>query len=132
MKTLKRGQLAVDKKRLVEHCHELHQALNYMDKVMEEPPSKDRDRKFADGANAINLALHILEHFEMGVSLEKLGTECPIPKAKDRYISGELPACFMSFIRGQHLSKEWDKHFQQWLQTDDGAKYKKEAGFDFD
>lgn len=78
MGTLKRGQIAVNKKSLIDHCQTLHQALNYLDKVMLEKESVDRGKKIAKVYNAINFSLHSIEHFELKIPLDKLGKKCKL------------------------------------------------------
>jgi len=77
MTELKRGQIAVNKKELITHCQCIHSALNYLDLVMKEPQSNERGKQIARAWNQINFSLHRLEHFELGVPLDKLGTKLP-------------------------------------------------------
>jgi len=117
MDTLKRGQIGVNKNRLIEHCISLHSSLNYLDKVMLEKESNERGKKIAKAWNAINFSLHTLEHFDLNIPLDKLGTECPLPKKSVNYVDGVLPSCFSAFIKSKQLSKEWDKWFKDWQNT---------------
>ena len=71
-KCLKRGQIAVNKKRLHEHCKLLRNCLLKLDKTMTEKESVQRGKKVAEIANEINYSLDIIEHFELNVPLNKL------------------------------------------------------------
>ena len=73
IKILKRGEIAVNRKSLIEHCRVLHEALNYLDSIMKEKESYDRGKKIANVSNEINFSLHTLEHFQLKIPLEKLG-----------------------------------------------------------
>lgn len=81
-KQLKRGEIPVNKKNLIEHCSALHDALNKLDETMKEKESFERGRKISKIANEINLSLHRIEHFELGIPLDKLGTKCILDKRK--------------------------------------------------
>ena len=68
---LKRGQIAVDKKRLTEHLKMLNKAVKYLDKAMNEPESKERGEKVAKFCNAIEFSVHTIEHFDLNMPLGK-------------------------------------------------------------
>lgn len=68
---LKRGQIAVDKKRLTAHLQMLNKAVKYLDKAMNEPESKDRGKKVAEFCNAIEYSVHTIEHFDLNMPLGK-------------------------------------------------------------
>lgn len=74
-KELKRGQIAISKKALINHCHIVHECLNDMDKIMSEKESVERGKKIAVAMNKLNLSLHSIERYELGVPLNKLGTK---------------------------------------------------------
>lgn len=67
MKELKRGQIAVNKKTLTEHCELLRKELNKIDLLMTEKESVDRGKKIAKVCNAINYSLDKVERFELGI-----------------------------------------------------------------
>ena len=73
MKELKRGQIGVNKKRLIDHCKIVRNSLNYIDKIMTEKESLERGKKIAKACNEINFSIDTIEHFELGVSINKLG-----------------------------------------------------------
>ena len=73
---LKRGEIAVNKKTLINHCESLHNCLNTLDKVMKEPESFKRGQKIAKISNAINMEIHLIEHFMLAIPLKKLGNNC--------------------------------------------------------
>lgn len=71
------GKILVSKKALVDHCEVIHSGLNSMDKIMQEKESHDRGKNIARVCNEVNMSLHRIEHFELGVPLSKLGTSYP-------------------------------------------------------
>lgn len=77
MKQLKRGEIAVDKKRFFRHLHLMHKVINYVDALFEQQPSFERGAKISKAINTINFSLHEIEHFDLNVPLDKLGKELP-------------------------------------------------------
>lgn len=73
---LKRGEIAVNKRSLINHVESLHNCLNTLDKVMAEKESFQRGQKVAKISNAINVEIHAIEHFLLGIPLKKLGDTC--------------------------------------------------------
>jgi len=67
LKTLKRGQIGVDKKALSDHCKTIRSALNAMDKVMQKKESHERGRKIAKICNVINYSLDMIEVFQLKI-----------------------------------------------------------------
>lgn len=80
MKTLKRGQIAVNRKNLIIFCRTVHKAINDVDALMAIPATSskeksERGKNIAKVMNSINLSLHAIEYFELGIPLKKLGTD---------------------------------------------------------
>jgi hypothetical protein len=72
-KILKRGQIAVDKRRLILHCNILQNCINKLDEVMKVPESNLRGKMVAKIVNEIDLSLQCIEHFELKIPIEKVG-----------------------------------------------------------
>lgn len=70
-KILKRGQIAVDKKRLIDHCQTLRNIISAADKVMKEPESHERGKKIAQIINGIEYTLDVIEHFDLKKPFKK-------------------------------------------------------------
>jgi len=77
MEKLKRGQVIVEKKHLVEHCEITHSFLNTMDEIMKMKESHERGKMIAQAMNVLNTSLHAVEHFILNVPIEKLGNKYP-------------------------------------------------------
>lgn len=73
MNNLKRGQIIVNRKTIIEHCNTIQNCLNLLDQVMKQPESNLRGKQIARIANDITYSLHHLEHFELKISLECVG-----------------------------------------------------------
>jgi hypothetical protein len=70
---VRRGQIAVDKRRLIDHCNTLQNCLNKLDVEMKLPSSIERGKIIAKIANEIDLSLQGIEHFELNIPLKNVG-----------------------------------------------------------
>ncbi len=70
---LKKGQIIVNRKTIIEHCNTVQNCLNLLDNVMKQPESDIRGKQIAKIANDITYSLHHLEHFELRIPLESVG-----------------------------------------------------------
>lgn len=71
-KYLKRGEIAVNRKSLSDHCACFSKALDDMDIVMKEKDSFERGKKIALIMNRINFTNHTIQHFMLDIPLKKL------------------------------------------------------------
>ena len=69
---LKRGQVAVSKKRMVEHLNCLYGIELQLDIVMKEKDSYQRGEKIAKLVNQLTQLRQSFQHFELGVPLKKI------------------------------------------------------------
>lgn len=69
---LKRGQVAVSKKRMLEHLNCLYRIELQFDVVMKEEDSFQRGGKIAKLVNQLTNLRQSFQHFELGVPLKKI------------------------------------------------------------
>lgn len=69
---LKRGEIPIKRKKLVDYCNCVYKCLRDLDEVMKQPESFDRGKKIALIANRIEFSLDCLNHFQLGTPLNKL------------------------------------------------------------
>lgn len=72
VKILKRGELAVSKKDLIEHCNAIQSCINDMDSAMAEKESYDRGKKISLIMNRMTFTLHSTKRFMLDIDLKKL------------------------------------------------------------
>lgn len=75
MRQLMRGQVAVNKKHLIEFLNVIQAHINGMDEIMKEPSTVERGRKISKHMNALQFQIHTIQHFDLGIDLKKLGSK---------------------------------------------------------
>jgi len=69
MKELKKGQIAVDRKNLEQHCRTIKKSLKSIDDLMTQASSVQRGRNIAKFINDINYSTDLIWKFELGKDL---------------------------------------------------------------
>lgn len=69
---LKRWQIVIRKKALVDHCAVVSRVISEIDILMKEKESFERGKKIAKLMNALTFSNHTIQHFELNVPLKKL------------------------------------------------------------
>ena len=69
MDTLKRGQIAVEKKALKEHCNNVEEFIKKFDELMKLPSTHERGQKMAKLINALQFSNDSIKHFQLGEKL---------------------------------------------------------------
>lgn len=72
MDTLKRGQIAVSKKDLLDLISTIQLVENNVDVIMKEKESFERGRKIAKELNRLTFQRHAFQHFQLNIPLKKL------------------------------------------------------------
>jgi hypothetical protein len=72
MELLKRGQIAVSKKDLLDLISTIQLVENNIDVIMKEKESFERGKKIAKELNRLTFQRHASQHFQLNIPLKKL------------------------------------------------------------
>ena len=69
---LKRGEIVIKKKEIVDFCNHVHNFIDVLDAEMQGNKPMPTGKRLAELSNALQMELHIFEHFSLDVPLNKL------------------------------------------------------------